>query len=213
MFLLGRIRSLARLLFRSRALEADLDAEVRSYFEIMVERYMGQGMSETAARRRARSTFDAPELVKEQVRERRTGLVVSNLLRDLNYSLRSLRNAPVFVLVTVLALALRIGANATIFSIVNRFALRRAPVGAPGTLMALHTTTKNECCNAYSWPLFADLRDENKSLSSVAAYFELLPASISGRGEPERVGGQAATSNIDSSEKIVGGFRFRQFGK
>jgi predicted permease len=79
---------------------------------------------------------------------------------------------------------------------VSRFVLRPAPVGNPSTLMTLHTTHHGECCNAFSWPLFADLRAQTKSFSGVTGYYELLPASIGGQGEPERVWGQATTSNF-----------------
>jgi predicted permease len=93
------------------------------------------------------------------------------------------------------SVGLGIAANATIFSMVSRFVLSPAPVGDPNTLVALHTTTRGECCNHFSWPLFSDLREQAKSFSGVSAYHDLLPASIGGHGEPERVWGQAATSN------------------
>jgi predicted permease len=78
---------------------------------------------------------------------------------------------------------------------VSRFVLSPAPVGDPNTLVALHTTTRGECCNHFSWPLFSDLRDQAESFSGVSAYHDLLPASIGGHGEPERVWGQATTAN------------------
>jgi predicted permease len=62
--------------------------------------------------------------------------------------------------------------------------------------MALHTTHQGECCNAFSWPLFADLRAQTHTFSGLAGYYELLPASIGGQGEPERVWGQATTANF-----------------
>ena len=65
---------------------------------------------------------------------------------------------------------------------VSRFVLRPAPVGDPGTLMSIHTTHQGECCNAFSWPLFADLRAQTKSFSGVTGVYELLPASIGGTG-------------------------------
>jgi len=93
-------------------------------------------------------------------------------------------------------IGLGIAANSTIFSMVSRFILRLPPVGNPETLLAVHTTHQGECCNAFSWPLFADLRAQARSFSGVAGYYDLLPASIGGQGEPERVWGQAATSNF-----------------
>jgi predicted permease len=96
----------------------------------------------------------------------------------------------------VISIGLGIAANSTIFSIVSRFVLRPAPVGNPSTLMSLHLTHDGEqCCNHFPWPIYTDVRDQAKSFSGVAAYYELVPASISGKGEPERVWGQATTSN------------------
>ena len=138
-------------------------------------------------------------------------LKLSSLLRDTGYSWRRLRKCPAFAFVTIMTLALGIGANATIFSIVSKFVLHPAPVSDPSRLMALHTTHHGECCNQFSWPLFTDLRDQSKSFSGIAAYFELVPASISGTGEPERVWGQAATANffdvVQSGMTLGRGFR------
>jgi hypothetical protein len=117
-------------------------------------------------------------------------------LQDLRYTLRRFSKSPGFVAAALLSISLGIAANSTIFSMVSRFVLRSAPVGDPGSLMSLHVTNRGECCNAFSWPLFADLRDQAKSFSGVASYYELVPASIGGNGEPERVWGQSTTSNF-----------------
>ncbi len=99
--------------------------------------------------------------------------------------------------VAVLSIGLGIGANATIFSMVSRFVLRPAPVGDPNTLLALHISQDGyQCCNNSPFPVFADIRDQARSFSGVAAYDSLIPASIGGNGEPERVWGQAVTSNF-----------------
>ena len=193
---LGRFYSLLRLLFRRDKVEEELDAEVQSFFDIVVERHVRAGIPEQEARRLARLKFQQPELVKEQIRDQRTGSVLSMLMRDLSYSVRSLRKTPAFSAITILTLALGIGANTTIFSIVNRFVVKLPPVGNPSTLVALHTAQHGECCNAFSWPLFNDVREQARSFSGVAAYYDLVPASISGTGEPERVWGQAATANF-----------------
>jgi predicted permease len=116
-------------------------------------------------------------------------------LQEMRQTLRRLSKSPGIVLAVVLSVGLGIAANATIFSMVSKFVLSPAPVGDPNTLVALHTTTRGECCNHFSWPLFSDLREQAKSFSSVTAYHDLLPASIGGNGEPERVWGQATTAN------------------
>ena len=80
---------------------------------------------------------------------------------------------------------------------VSRFVLRPAPVGEPTSLLTLHTLHDgDQCCNSFPEPVFQDVRDQAKSFSGVAAYNELVPASIGGKGEPERVWGQAASANF-----------------
>jgi putative ABC transport system permease protein len=118
------------------------------------------------------------------------------LRQDLTFTLRRLFAAPGFVLAVVLSIGIGIATNATIFSIVSRFVLRPAPVGDPATLLRLHITQDGqECCNDFSMPTYLDVRDQARSFSGVAAYDALIPASIGGKGEPERVWGQAATAN------------------
>lgn len=192
----GRLHSLWNWLFHRHALETELDAEVRAFYETVVQRHMDRGHSEMEARRLARLQFDSPETAKEQVRDARPGASLSDIGRDVRYSWRRICKAPVFTLVTILTLALGIGANATIFSIVSRFVLRPPPVGDPATLMALHTTHHAACCSSFSWPLFSDLQAQTKTFSSMAAYEELVPASMSGTGDPLRVWGQATTVNF-----------------
>jgi predicted permease len=125
------------------------------------------------------------------------------LRQDLSYSFRRLSRSPGVVFAVILSIGLGIAANSTIFSMVSRFVFWPAPVGDPGTLMAVHTTHDGDrCCNSFSWPLYTDLRDQSSSFSGVAAYYELLPASIGGYGDPERVWGQSATSNFFSVSQI-----------
>lgn len=116
--------------------------------------------------------------------------------QDLVYSVRRFQKAPGFVLAVVFSIALGIGANATIFSMVSRFVLRPAPVGDPKTLLALHTVFHRECCSNFPYPQYEDVKAQAHSFTGVAAYYELLPASIGGEGEPERVWGQATTANF-----------------
>jgi predicted permease len=119
-------------------------------------------------------------------------------VRDLVYSLRRLVKHPAITAIAVLSIGLGIGANATIFSMVSRFVLGPAPVGDPSTLLAVQRRGEN----ALSWPLFNDLREQVKSFSAVAAYFPLVPASIGGRGEPERVWGQAVSTNFFDAAQL-----------
>jgi len=192
-----RLQALLTGLFRRDTVEAELDAEVREFYETMVERSIASGMTAREARRLAQLRFGHAAQVKEAVRDVRTGASVASLLRDVDYAFRTMRRTPIFALVVILTLAVGIGANATVFSIVSRFVLRAPPVGDPATLLAIHTThNSGECCNNFTWPLFTDLRDQSKAFSGLAAYHDLFPASMGGNGEPERVWGQAVTANF-----------------
>jgi predicted permease len=116
--------------------------------------------------------------------------------RDLTYVMRRLVGAPGIVAAVVVSIGIGIAANATIFALVSRFVLRAAPVGDPATLVSLHLTHEGErCCNSLPWPVYVDVRDQTQSFSGVAAFDELIPASINGKGDPERVWGQATTTN------------------
>jgi predicted permease len=121
---------------------------------------------------------------------------MSGWTRDWAFVFRRLAASPGLVLAVVVSIGLGIAANATIFAMVSRFVLRAAPVGDPATLVSVHTTHDLErCCNAFSWPTYMDVRDQARSFSGVAAFDELIPASINGKGDPERVWGQATTTN------------------
>lgn len=119
------------------------------------------------------------------------------LRQNLIYSGRRWMRMPGIVFAVVVSIGIGIGANATIFSMVSTFLLKPAPVGDPGTLIGIHIYERGErCCNNLSWPLYRDVQQRTKSFSGVAAIAELLPASIGGNGEPQRVWGQAATDNF-----------------
>jgi predicted permease len=122
---------------------------------------------------------------------------MSVVQQDIAYTFRRLSRSKGFAAAVVVSIGLGIAANATIFSMVSRFVLRPAPVGDPSTLLALHTLHDgDQCCNAFPEPVYQDVRALTKSFRGVAAYYELVPASIGGNGEPARRWGQAATANF-----------------
>jgi predicted permease len=119
------------------------------------------------------------------------------LQQDLTYTFRRLSRSPGSAIAVIVSIGLGIACNATIFSMVSRFVLRPAPVGDPTSLLTLHTLHDgDQCCNSFPEPVYQDVRDQAKSFSGVAAYNELVPASIGAKGEPERVWGQAASANF-----------------
>jgi MacB-like periplasmic core domain len=181
---------------RKRTVEQALDDELRCSVEILAEEKMKDGLARSVALRQALIELGGVEQVKEEVRAIRAGRFLENFTRDLRLAFRTLVKAPSFTAVVILTLGLGIGANATIFAMVSRFVLQTAPVGDPPTLLTLHTTDHNECCNNFSWPLFTDVHDNAQSFSGLSGFYELLPASLSGNGDPQRLWGQATTTNF-----------------
>lgn len=186
-----------RGLFRSRRAEREFAAELESHIALDTEAGIRNGLTPDEARRRALIRLGGAEQVRQTHRERRTLPALESLLRDFSYGLRTLGKHRGATAIAILSIGLGIGANATIFSMVSRFVLRPAPVGDPATLLWLQTTHDGDkCCNEFPLPVYKDVRDQTKSFSGVAAYYELLPASIGGSGDPERVWGQAVTANF-----------------
>jgi putative ABC transport system permease protein len=157
--------SLYRNLLKRKSVEADLDREVESYFEMLVEHYTAQGLSKEEARRAVRLKFEGPEQVKEKVREARMGAVIDTTLQDLRYALRTLSKSPAFALTAILSLSLAIGANTAIYSIVDAALLRPLPVPEPDQLFSLATPQIQEQGKerpvedvSFSYPLFQQFR-------------------------------------------------------
>ena len=183
--------------FNSRLAEDDFDAELASHIAHDAAEGIRAGLTPEEARRQALIRLGGAEQTRQAYRERRSLRWLESVIRDLHYSIRTLAKHPAVTAIAVLSIALGIGANATIFSMVSRFILSPAPVGDPSTLVALSTTRKGDrCCNHFPMPVYQDVRDQAQSFSGLAAYYELLPASIGGSGEPERVWGQAVTTNF-----------------
>jgi predicted permease len=184
-------------LFRSRRADADFAAELDSNIALNTDALIRSGLTPAEARRQALIRLGGAEQTRQAHRERRTLPWLESLLRDLGYALRTLAKHRGTTAIAILSIGLGIGANATIFSMVSRFVLRPAPMGDPTSLLAVQTIHDgDQCCNSFPYPVYADLRDQAQSFSGVAAYNDLIPASIGGSGEPERVWGQAVTANF-----------------
>ena len=182
-----------RTLFRRSAEETELNEELRFHFERQVEKYKLSGMTEEEARRRARLVFGGHEQVKSECRDARGTSFVENARQDVRYAIRQLRANPTFAVVIVLTLALSIGANSAIFSVINGVLIKPLPYRQPEKLVRIFLT------NAVfpKFPLnpfdFRDFRTRNKSFEGLAA-FTRGDVQLSGSGEPVRLNGISITS-------------------
>jgi predicted permease len=185
-----------KALFDKKRRNSEIDEELQSYMDAAVEERMRRGMDRERALRVVRADVGSVEVVKHRVWSAGWEAAAESLWSDLRYTVRRLSRSPGLVLTVIVSIGLGIAANATIFSIVSRVALKPAPVGDPSSLITLYETHDgDQCCNEFSAPIYHDVRDQAKSFSGVSAYYELVPASISGGSEPERVWGQTVTAN------------------
>ena len=136
---LQRVRSF----FKSQQRDSDLDAEVAEHLELAVEENMSHGMSAEEARRQALVRFGGVEQAKEQQREARGLPWLDVLLQDLRFTFRTLGRDRGFTVIAVVILGLGIGANITVFSVVNTILLRPLPLRNPQELVRILTKNTN----------------------------------------------------------------------
>ena len=169
-----------RTLMRRPAAENELNDELRFHIERQTDKYVKSGMSHAEALRRARLEFGGLDQVKNECREARGVSLVESLVQDLHYSARTLLHSPAFTACAVLTLALGIGANTAIFSVVNQVLLNPLPYPNPQELLAAR---END-----SLPNLEDIQRQTKSFASSGG-INIEPMDFSGTGEPVRVHG------------------------
>src|SRR5437764_7720057 len=130
----SRVRSWVRALLRRSRIESEMDAELRFHIEAFAEDLVRNGVPREEALRRARIEFGGVERAKEECREARGISFVDGLLQDLRFGLRMMSKNPGFTATAVLALALGIGANTTVFTVFDAVALRPRAVKDPDRL-------------------------------------------------------------------------------
>jgi putative ABC transport system permease protein len=152
--------------------DADLERELRSDLELEEEEQREGGISEQEARYAAMRAFGNPALIREQTLAVWSWNWLESLARDLNFSLRTLRRTPGFTVIAILVMALGIGANVALFTVVRGVLLKPLPFHDPDRLMMLYEAGLHEDdtpgFNAVSGGMYAEWKEQNRSYSSLA---------------------------------------------
>ena len=191
-----RILSVFRNLFHKHVVEQELDDELRSSVEALTQGKMKHGMSELAARREALMEIGGIEQVKEEVRAARAGRLLEDFARDIRFASRTLAKSPGFTGLAVLAIALGVGANSTIFSWINSTILNPIPgVSRTSDLVTVMRGERSEHPTPpFSYLDYRDLRDNNRSLSGLLGFHQDFMY-LTGIGKTERIYGALTSAN------------------
>ena len=174
-------------LVRRREVERELDEELRYHVEQEAAALVSQGFAAPQAREAAIRKFDGVERAKEACRDTRKVAFIESLQQDVRFSLRTLASNPVFTAVAILTLAIGIGANTAIFSLVDGILFRPLAFPAPERLVSVTAT--------YPKGAFAALRERTRTLD-VAAYTADQAFSLTGSGEAVRLTGVAVSAEL-----------------
>src|SRR5262245_5120230 len=158
-------------LFKGSGRDREIAEELASHVQLHIDDNIRAGLTPSEARRLAMIKLGGIAQTTERYRDRRGLPVLDTLRQDVSYAVRVLRKNPAFTATAVLTLALGIGANSAIFSVVNAVLLRPLPFADPGRLVLIFSTAKDGNRHDVStYPDFADWRNQNRSFSDVAAY-------------------------------------------
>ena len=196
--MLNKILFHLRSLFRRRTMQAALDEEVRSHLRMAARERTEQGESTEQARASALREFGNVALVKEDTRDMWGWSWLETLLQDLRYGLRMLRKNPGFTAVAVLTLALGIGANTAVFSLVDTILLRPLPYRNPAQLLLVSETLPQmggDTEIGVAAAEYLDYRDRNRSFVQTGAY-EGAGFNLTGEGNPLRVNAAAVGASV-----------------
>src|SRR6267142_5402762 len=186
-------------MLRRERLDHDRDEELRSHLEMRAADNLAAGMSPEQARHEAQKRFGNTTLLKEDTREMDIVGWLDEAARDFRHALRMLLRNPGFTVVAVLTLALGIGANTAIFSVINSVLLRPLPYHDPGSLVMVWETNSQHPNphNTVSPPNFLDWQSRSTVFSSMA-YIVDVRGNLTGNGDPEEIVVQAVSSNFFS---------------
>jgi putative ABC transport system permease protein len=205
-----RLKIRLRALLRKNEMDRELEEELRSHLDRVIEQNITRGMNPKDARAAALRDFGGFEQAKERCRDGRGTRVIEELGQDLRYGARVLLKQPGFALIAVITLALGVGANTAIFSVINALILNPPSIAEPERVAAIWRTPKDKRTEGFvSYLELQDWRAMNQGFEAIAGYksngFTLI-----NEGQAERIQGMRVTANFLSLLK-VNLFRGRDF--
>ena len=202
--LIPRLTSLRRNLLQRERVERELAEEIEACLEMLVQAKLAEGLNPEEARRAALIELGGVDQVKESVREVRVGHFFRTVWQDFRYGARSLRKSPGFTVVAVVTLALGVGANTAVFSVVNAVLLRPLPYENPGQLVRLWADNSGRRTdqNQFSPAEVTEFRDQLTTFEDVGLFDYGLSANLTGDGPPERVNGSEASPGLFTTLRV-----------
>jgi predicted permease len=197
--LLPRLSSLWRNLFHKSRKEHELTEEIDAYLELLIEQKIGEGLDPGEARRAALVELGGKEQVKEKVRDVSAGYQLETLWRDIRYALQMLGRNPGFTAVAVLSLALGIGANTAIFSLMDAVLFKMLPVKNPEQLFFLErggVRRDRKEGSGLSQAFFEQLRAQRDTLAGVCAFGDSSRVNVVADGQAEVAQGQLVSGGF-----------------
>jgi putative ABC transport system permease protein len=184
-----------RSVLRRGTVESEMEEELRFHSQRQLEKYLKAGMSGDEAQRQVRMDFGGLEQVKEDCRDARGVSLIESLVQDLRYGWRMLLKSPGFAAAALFTLALGIGANTAIFSVVYGILLRPLPFRDVSRLVLLNETEPQVGDVSVSYPNFQDWRKQSRTFTEMAAVTG-VKFNMAGSSRPENIGGLAVSPNF-----------------
>jgi predicted permease len=193
------------MLKRKRSAQ-DFAEEIKAHLELEADELKSEGLSDEAARWQARRTFGNVRLAQERFYLKDRWAFLDKALRDLRFAFRSLRQSPGFAATAILTLALGMGANTAVFSVMNAVLLKSLPVSHPERLVYLETSNPPRGTGTidthltFSYPVYEALRNQSRGLSPLIAYVPLSAGKVAVRygAEPEEAEGEMVSGTFFS---------------
>ncbi len=184
-----------RFLFQREQFDRALDEELQSHIEMRADELQQGGLSSGDALAKARREFGSSLRAREDTRSAWQIRWLEDLTSDLAHALRALRRSPGFAAAAIFSLALGIGANTAIFTLINALLLRALPIHDPRQLALVdRANVESRSLTSFPYPFYRELRDHNEVFSGILCYTSMSPSLRAG-ASPERVTGELVSGN------------------